>query len=224
MERELTLLHIKLKWLLWNTKWKLRYCIFMLGYKKETGTPLVAGESMTMVGQEFQDKPIALFRVWYTQDILMKQWENVESNDEKVIWGSNYLSFGPFFSLRLWKKSICIIPLTWGCTPYEACLNKIPIMIIYKVMDSSIFPLRCFCLSMTCYCLSSIWLLSASHSPQMNILSMLWKTDGVEHMALMLIWSAFPTCWPPGPNSFPLKDRWRMTSLFSLLHQVLTQH
>ena len=72
----------------------------MLGYKKETGTPLVAGESMTMVGQEFQDKPIALFRVRYTQDTLMKQWENVESNDEKVIWGSNYLSFGPFFFLK----------------------------------------------------------------------------------------------------------------------------
>ena len=49
----------------------------MLGYKKETGTPLVAGESMTMVGQEFQDKPIVLSRVWYTQDILMKQWETV---------------------------------------------------------------------------------------------------------------------------------------------------
>lgn len=68
-----------------------------------------------------------------------------ESNDEKVIWGSNYLSFGPFFSLRLWKKYIYIIPLTGECTPYEACLNKIPIMIICKVMDSIIFPLRCFC-------------------------------------------------------------------------------
>lgn len=45
----------------------------MLGYKKETGTPPIAGESMTMVGQEFQDKTIALFWVHYTQDILMKQ-------------------------------------------------------------------------------------------------------------------------------------------------------
>lgn len=73
-----------------------------------------------------------------------------------------------FFSLRLWKKYIHIIPLTWGCIPHKACLNKIPIMIIYKVMDSIIFPLRCFCLSMTCYCLSSIWLLSASHSALKN--------------------------------------------------------
>lgn len=70
----------------------------MLGYKKETGTPPIAGESMTMVGQEFQDKTIALFWVHYTQDILMKQWENVRVMMKKSYEG--LIIIWPIFFLK----------------------------------------------------------------------------------------------------------------------------